>query len=200
MDNKIILIAVMVVLVIGEPLTRLLFKKYYLNKVSILFTKKDFKAIDALLDRKFVKFIFEPYNIEYLKLNEAMLSGSKKHINQQFEILSKMKLKEKQKEDVYLNAFNYYLSEEDDKNANKYYRLIKTLKNENLIKNVEISYDVFVNEGYKYIDDVLKEYSICPESEKFINEYLLSIMYKNKGDKQKFEYYDKLANEHKTVA
>ena len=117
-------------------------------------------------------------------------------IDRQFDTLLDMRLSEHQKQDVYVNGFNYYLSVSDSKRIEKFYKLSKTLKNEDVKKNVEMSYNILFEKDYKYLDEVLQLYEHCADEEKYINEYLLSVMYKNKGDHDKAAHFEALAKTH----
>ena len=108
-----------------------------------------------------------------------------------------MKLNEVQKQDVCLNGFNYYLSENNKKRVEIFYNLSKELKNKVVKNSICISYDILCKDGYKYLDEILEVYKNCSDEEKYINEFLLSIMYKNKGDLEKSSYFEQLANQHK---
>lgn len=195
METK-VLILIMFLLIVGEPIAQYFLKKYYQNKVFICFKTQDYEGLEKILNNKIVRFVFLPFNVEYCRLNEALLANNKKMINKQFDILLEMKLNEHQKEDVYLNGFNYYLSEEDNKKIQKFYKLSRSLKNEDLKKSISISYNIFVEKGYDYLDEILQTYEQCEEKEKYINEYLLSVMYRNKGDCEKAKHFETLAKTH----
>ena len=160
------------------------------------FANQAFDELDRLLDRTIVKFVFMPFHLEYVKLNEAMIRGRKEQIERQFKRLLKLKLTEKQKQIVYVNGFNYYLSENDGKKVKQFYRLVNTLKEEEIIQSTRISYDIFHEKGYTYLDEVLENYKHCADEEKYVNEFLLSVMYKNKGDHEKAAYYEELSKKH----
>lgn len=136
-----------------------------------------------------------PFHLEYVKLNEAMIRNQKEQIEKQFKRLLKQ-LTEKQKQIVYMNGFNYYLSENDEKKTKQFYRLVNTLKEEEIKQSTRISYDIFHEKGYKYLDEVLENYKQCDDEEKYVNEFLLSVMYKNKGDHEKAAYYEELSKQH----
>ena len=195
METK-VLVIIMVLLIVGEPIVQFVLKKYYQNKIFICFKKHNYEELEKILNNRIVKFVFLPFNVEYCRLNEALASNNKKMINKQFDILLEMKLNEHQKEDVYLSGFNYYLSEENNKKIQKFYKLSRSLKNEDLKKSISISYNIFVEKGYNYLDEILQTYERCEEKEKYINEYLLSVMYQNKGDCEKAKLFEALAKAH----
>ena len=178
-----ILVAFMILLIVGQPVAQFLLKKRYQNKIYACFKYRDYEGLENILNNKTVKFTFTPFNIEYCRLK-------------QFDVLLDMKLNEHQKQDVCLNGFNYYLSVNDQKRTDKFYKLSKSLKNEEIKKNIDISYNILFEKGYTYLDDILQLYENCTEEEKYINEYLLSIMYKNKGDYERSKHFEELAKAH----
>lgn len=192
------LVIFMVLLIVGQPVAQFLLKKSYQNKIYACFKSRDYERLEKILNRKIVKLVFLPFNIEYCRLNEAMMRNNKKMIDSQFDILLAMKLNERQKQDVYLNGFNYYLSTNDRKRIENFHKLSKTLKNEEIKKNIEMSYNILMEKGYKYLDEVLRIYEHCADEAKYINEYLLSVMYTNKGDHNKAKYYEDLAKKHES--
>ncbi len=191
-----ILVAFMILLIVGQPVAQFLLKKRYQNKIYACFKHRDYEGLENILNNKTVKFTFTPFNIEYCRLNGAIMRDDKKAVNRQFDVLLDMKLNEHQKQDVCLNGFNYYLSVNDQKRTDKFYKLSKSLKNEEIKKNIDISYNILFEKGYTYLDDILKLYENCAEEEKYINEYLLSIMYKNKGDHERSKHFEELAKAH----
>lgn len=89
------------------------------------------------------------------------------------------------------------MSENNKKRVEIFYNLSKELKNKVVKNSICISYDILCKDGYKYLDEILEVYKNCSDEEKYINEFLLSIMYKNKGDLEKSSYFEQLANQHK---
>lgn len=168
-------------------------KKKYQDKFVELFQNKKFDELEELLNKKIVKYTFMPFNIEYLRLNIAFVKDDEKAINNQFEVFSKMPMNTKQKEDVYIKYFNYYVMIEDMERAKKAYELVQSLKNDNIKKNADITYDIFCEKGYKYLDEIKESADNATGEMKGYNSYLVSLMYDNKGDKENAEKYKEIA-------
>lgn len=193
-----LLVIFMVLLIVGQPVVQYILKKSYQNKIYACFKSRDYERLDKILNSKILKWVFSPFNVEYCRLNEAILRDHKKMIDRQFDILLRMKLNDRQKQDVYLTGFNYYLSASDHKRMEKFYKLSMSLKNAEMKNNIALPYNTFYEKGYKYLDETLRSYENCAEEEKYINEYLLSVMYENKGDAVKAKYFKELADRHKS--
>lgn len=187
------LVALVIIFAIISIVAPNIIKKKYQDKFVELFQKKKFDELEELLNKKIVKYTFMPFNIEYLRLNIAFVKDDEKAINNQFEVFSKMPMNTKQKEDVYVKYFNYYVMIEDMERAKKAYELVQGLKNENIKKNADITYDIFCEKGYKYLDEIKESADNATGEMKGYNSYLVSLMYENKGDKENAEKYKEIA-------
>ncbi|MGN1398872.1 MAG: hypothetical protein ACI4WG_02595 [Erysipelotrichaceae bacterium] len=187
--EKYILVIIVVVMALASAIIPNMMRNKYQNQFVELFKNGQFEQLEELLNKSVVKYLFMPFNLEYIRLNIALIKEDSQAIDKQIDLLTGMKMTEKQKEDVYIKALNYYVTMDDVDRAKKIYELAMTLKNESLKKSADITYDVFVNKGYKYLDELEKNLDNCPKEYKVFNSYLVALMYEHKGDKQKADYY-----------
>ena len=115
METKTYLIVIMILLIAGEPIVQHLLKKKYRRQIDACFSAHQWEALEELLNKKIVRFLFSPFDLEYVRLNAGMAQGNRKRIDDQFDLLLRMRLNERQKSIVCLNGFNYYLAENDRK-------------------------------------------------------------------------------------
>lgn len=170
-------------------------RKKYQDQFVKLFSQQKFDELEQLLNKKSVRYFFMPFNLEYIRLNMAFIKGDEKAIDKQFEVFDKISMNTKQKEDLFVKEFNYYIMMEDYDKAQKPYEAIQNLKNEQIKKAANITYDIFVKKGHQYLEEIEKGYEECPEQAKGYNAYLISLMYENKGDKENSEKYRLIAKE-----
>lgn len=196
METKTYLIVIMILLIAGEPIVQHLLKKKYRRQIDACFSAHQWEALEELLNKKIVRFLFSPFDLEYVRLNAGMAQGNRKRIDDQFDLLLRMRLNEQQKSIICLNGFNYYLTENDRKKTSRFYRLVNELKDEQIKRSVRISYDIFVEKGYRYLDEVLASYATCSAEEKYVHEYLLSEMYRNQGDEEQALHFEQLSKAH----
>lgn len=163
--------------------------------VSVL-QNKEYEKLDYLLDTKITKFFFAPSSLEFLRLNSAIMRNDKELIRQSFNNFENHKLNREQEEEVYSRGFNFFISEKDYDTAKKYLDKINTLDNEKLKREADCMYDVYALKGHKYLVDLLKETDGLEDKYKGMNEYIISLMYQNMGEKDKSEEYLKQSKKH----
>ena len=92
-----------------------------LNEMVALLNEKNFDEFDRLMDSRLVKLVFDPFNVDYIKLNGCIYKQDKKAIDNAFSRFDQVKLTALQRDDIDLKAFNYYLSEGTVAKVHKYY-------------------------------------------------------------------------------
>ena len=167
-----------------------------LHQMVLLLNAKKFKEFDRLLESKLVKLIFDPFNIDYIRLNGYLYKQNKKEIDKAFSSFDHVRLTAKQKDDIDLKAFNYYLSENDIPKIEKYYHNIIHSESNKMKKEVKRLYDIYVNKGSKYLDELMAETNTLRGKYKASNELLISAIYANLGNKNKEKEYRNLAETH----
>ncbi len=184
----IITIVVVLVLVISLPLGR----RMVVNSVENSLLQENFDKFDKQIKRWYIKIFIQPFNVDFLKLNRAILSEDKEMTDEMFEHFDHVNLNEDQKEQVYYRGFQYYVTEGNRKMSDKYYDLIKDLSNEDLINYVDRLYDVYVRKGWKYLDEMIDEVQEddgLTKDEQLEHYSMISTMYDNKGDKKNADKY-----------
>ncbi len=184
----IITIVVVLVLVISLPLGR----RMVVNSVENSLLQGNFDKFDKQIKRWYIKIFIQPFNVDFLKLNRAILSEDKEMTDEMFEHFDHVNLNEDQKEQVYYRGFQYYVTEGNRKMSDKYYDLIKDLSNEDLINYVDRLYDVYVRKGWKYLDEMIDEVQEddgLTKDEQLEHYSMISTMYDNKGDKKNADKY-----------
>lgn len=169
--------------------------KVYLEIINCIENNDD-ENFNRIIEDKMTRFLFVPYQIEYIKLNKAIVSAKPKEIDAAFEVFDKRRLNNKQKEDIYMKGFNYYISTENKDKAKKYHDLIQGLDNEQMKKETNIVYDTYILKGYQYLDEIIAETEDLEDTYKGVNEFMISKMYENKGDSKMAKEYLAKAQEH----
>ncbi|MDO4500797.1 MAG: hypothetical protein Q4B60_05915 [Erysipelotrichaceae bacterium] len=193
---KYTVIAAFVVLALLIALVIKFLKKSQYQKIVLAIQSKNHDAFKELCEDKMTKFLFPEAHLDTLRLNEAMLRNYVVDIEKYLEKLDKYKLSEKDKEKIYSQAYNYYLSVKDTVRCKKWYEKIQGLKNDRLKAEVDKSYNIYIEKGYKYLEDMLSDLEDMEPQNRGVNEFLISLMYENKGDHKNAKVYKKLAEEH----
>lgn len=192
--NITLIIAIILAIVIVVSFQMM--KKHEYQKLLNMLQYKDLGPLESECETAKVKILFDKYSIDYLKLNAYVIHGDEKKIDQQFTRMFKLKLTEKRNEDLTMKAFNYYVGIENKQKAKECLDRINALKNKQMQAESERVYNIFMDKGYKYLEEMESGLKDFPESKRGVNEYLVSVMYENKGDKQKASEYKKLSEKH----
>ena len=168
-------------------------KYHLLDKLSAYLISGDYASYDSLIQKQTTKMLVPKFDIMYFNLNKAMSSIDRESVSYILSLFDDEKITDKQKESLFSLAFNFYVSVSDKKSAKKYYDKLVILPNLQKRDNYEIVYNVYVEDGYKYLDDMLAQLKECSEAEKPHLCMLIAKMYENKGDlKKKKQYEDML--------
>ena len=164
-------------------------KRTQFNKLARALQTQDFETFDRMVDSKLMKYLYPQFNLDYIKLNSYVMRGDEKKIDAGIQQLLNYKMSLKQKEDVYMKAFNYYVGAEKPGKAKQALDLVKTLEHPAMEAEAQRIYDIFIVKKYNYIDEMLEAFETQPDDAKGITAYLLSVQYENKGDKEKANEY-----------
>lgn len=197
MDRIIIYIVIGIVLLLSVSIIMTFLKRHYYLKILQMLKARQFNELEQLLESFTVKVVFSPFSLDYFKLNAVILKNDNTAINDMFELFRKRRLSKKQRELIYPMAFNYYINLKQYDKAKVYLDLINTkLSNEQMKNELNKIYDIFALKGYTYLESMLEELELIDDTYKGVNEYLISVMYFNKGDQENGEKYEKLSQEH----
>lgn len=173
-----------------------LLKEWKMRQLIQCLQKKDIARFNKIVYSKIIKLLFPPYNIEYLKLNAALLGNNKKEINKQFEKMFKYRLSHIQKKDLLMKAFNYYITIGDNKHAKKVLNIIMQTDDNDLKKETEMLYKILFENSNEYIDTMLENLCEASEQDRPFIEYLLYHQYKNMNDEENASFYKEKYKQH----
>ena len=163
------------------------------KKLSKYLSEKDYDSFDELLKANSTRSLFPPYNIAYLKLSEAMLKEDEKLVKETIDSFTSLKINSAQKEALYKKAFYYYVGNEDKTSSKKYYDLL--MESEAKDKDVVAAfYDTYILKGSAHLEQILEKTNGLPEKQKLPYYPLIADMYRNEGNNEEAEKYEKLIN------
>ena len=171
-------------------------KKSQYQKILNCIQQGDHSGFENLCKSGLTKFLFPEMYIDHLRLDEAMIRNNRSDIELCLQRLSKATLSEKDREKVYSQAYNYYLSCCDEENCRKWLNKIESLQNDRLIQETRRTFDIYIQKGDRYLDEMLEETSEMEPPRAYVNEYLISMMYRNRNDKINARKYEALAKQH----
>ena len=193
MDEKwliVALVAIVCLLVFGLGSTFL--KNKQIEKFALALNRKEYDLALKICESVLMKILFPAYNVAYMRLNVLLAQSDQKKIDAQFDTMLKAKLNSKQKEDLSLKAFNYYISIADYKKAKSMLDILDTCAGDNVKRETHIMYDIFALKKFDYISEMEKQFNEAKAEERNILAYLLSVQYENKKDTKKALEYKKI--------
>ena len=175
-------------------------RKSILNKLADLLMKGEIQEFEAMTERKDVKRLVPPFNLDFMKLNRAMLSGDKKKTIEAFDTFKDKKLNDAQKREIATRGFNYFLTEKNDKRVAYYKDQINSLADtkDNIALKEEVNnyYDICIDKKTGKLNELLRKNDEMEEKYRGVNEFLIATIYENKGDMEKKEEYLALSRQH----
>lgn len=166
MDNK-ILIAFAVA--VGLTIATNFLKNHFMNRYTLKIMKamaEDEQTFNNLIDSNPVKFLFEPFNREYMRMNYYIAHDNFNKIQEQAVLMEKnMRTAKKQKLAILQMLFQYYLSKENKTKTREYQKKLNEFFDENgyeeeVKEEINISVAIFID----------KDTSLLPMLDEKINE------------------------------
>ena len=155
------------------------------SKLMKLLSQNDFSSFDNLYSKSAGK--LTDYDRCFLLLDRSLLEADEKTIRKCFDEFEAIKMTEPQQAVIYSKAFYFFLSVQDYSKCEKYYHLLKDNEYYEDYHNLDIIYNVYIEKGEKYLDELLEHSS----SANVLS--LISVIYSNRGDYDKAkEYEDKI--------
>ncbi len=191
---KIIAIIIVVALVMFTIINTLKTKTY--QKLVTYLETGDYALFNQKINQPFIQFLFPKSSLLDLKFNAALIQQNKKEAIQYLEALCAMPLTASQKENYYMKAFNFFIGIKDKKNSKKYLDLINEGANDRMKVEANRVYNIYILKNDKDLDDLLDEIENMEDQQKGVNEFLISIIYKNKKDLKNAKKYEELSKEH----
>ena len=194
MEYTIIALTVAAALLMAAIIAVLKKKQY--GKILDAIRMKDHRRFGELCNDELTKFLFPEMRIDALRLDEAMIRNDRAEISYVLARLLKADLSEKDKDRIFSRAYNYYLSVHDERKCREWLERIEKLKNQSLIRECRRTYNVYIEKGDRYLNEMLEELKNIEPEKAGANEYLISLMYANRSDRKNEKKYRQLAETH----
>ena len=190
-----LLILAVILSAAGMTATKL-WKTIRMRQLTDCIKNKDTQRFRALANARSTRFLFLPYNLEYLKLNAYLLEGDTVMIDQQFDQMLQLHLSNQRERDLVMKAFNYYLGEENKKKAKALLARIKGWEDETLTKEAQKLYDILIAHSACYIAQMEEQLEKADAQNRVYLEFLLYKQYQHAGNTKKADTYRSLYQTH----
>lgn len=171
-------------------------KKSMVKKLIHYLEESEFESFYKDIDSTKTKLLLPKMSILDMKLNAEIVQQNKNNIDALFDEICSLPLTPSQKEHYYMKAFNYYVSLFDKKHTKKYIHLINELPNERMKLEANRVYNIYILKNDKDLRSLLVELKDMDDEQKGVNEYLISLIYKNKNDMENAKKYEELSKQH----
>ena len=171
-------------------------KKSMVKKLIHYLEESEFESFYKDIDSTKTKLLLPKMSILDMKLNAEIVQHNKNNIDALFDEICSLPLTPSQKEHYYMKAFNYYVSLSDKKHTKKYIHLINELPNERMKLEANRVYNIYILKNDKDLRSLLVELKDMDDEQKGVNEYLISLIYKNKNDMENAKKYEELSKQH----
>ncbi|MDX8417317.1 hypothetical protein [Absicoccus intestinalis] len=167
------------------------------HKIWRLIQTEQYQRLEKELDKTSTRMLIKAYNRENLKLNCYLMQRNKDKINGQYHKMRDIHKKPLDDQEFLTKMFNYYLQ---DNNKNECKNIIsameKHLTNKTIINESKMLFNIIFNKSSAYIDLFIDQMKNMKDEQKGIACYYLSIQYKNKGEVENQQKYEKLSKQY----
>lgn len=153
------------------------------NKLQSLFESKLYDEFLQAADDPIARFFLPSFNREYLHLNGYMAKGDAAKAAQTFDRLLTMKTTARQRDDLLIKAFQFYMQQEKFKDAKAVLDEMKALgRHQSRVDECERTWEIFANRSYAYIEEMEAAIDDAPYALKVSYALMLATQYANKKD------------------
>lgn len=189
----IIVLVICVVLFIAYLVSFSVIRNKITNKAFNTIKNKNTEELNKVLSSKSANFFLKPFELYRLRLIYAASKGNDKEIEKSYASFDQLRMNKSEKENIYSDAYFYFMSKQDNANAKKYYELLEQIGDYKNKFNIQCSYNTFIEHDYKYLEDAIIRYNSSSNTNKVSLASLISAMYANKGDAANSKKFDDIA-------
>lgn len=166
------------------------------------------KLVDVLVQGRFEEFDrlasdadqtgkIPGFNLDLMKLNSYIMRNDDNNIRNSFDHFKQVHLNAAQKEEIGTKGFIYYLGKNDRENTGFFLEMLKNSNTSETVKQTsQMYYDIIYSGKTDYLQKLLDEVKVLPDSEKVADEKLIAIIYRNMKRDDLAEEYEKLSEKH----
>jgi len=175
-------IILLISLIAGIFLIRKLLTMYYTKKLVNVFTNHP-EQFEKVLDSKHVRFLFEIFDREFMRLNYFITYSKKGKVDEQVEKIEKMKLNKQQRFSVFQLLLQYYISINEEKKAKKLQKRYNAFIDENnfdksLKSNMDMELKIHFGKDLSTLSYIDSHLNNCSDSERVVWNFKKAIVLK----------------------
>lgn len=156
---------------------------------------QNFASFDQKIEDKETLRLIPPFNIDYMKLTEAIFQDNEEHVDQVFDSFSDKRLNSAQKASVYGNSIGYFISKNDVERIRICADHVKDIKNnEGMNQYIQLISEIFVDKNNDHLNSLLDKCEKDEGYDRYLDEFLIARIYENMNDTAKADEYRKKAD------
>ncbi len=164
-----------------------------LNKFALLL--RDGRCDEALelLDKPSSKWLYPPFNREYMKLNAYLVKDDAEGASRQFDVLLTMRSSKNQRSEVVVKAYRFYMEHERYKDAKPLLDEIEKTAEKGVAEESRLMWEIFAENDSSHIAEMEQQFKDAKSPQQRMRlALLIATQYENAHEKAKVaEWRDK---------
>lgn len=152
------------------------------HKIAAMFDAGDLKALFAYAGRPVTQFVLGSYAATSAQLNACLKGGDEKSAHELFTALLALRLPRRQRLDVLLRAFDFWLREGMGCAAQDLLKEIDEIAPQKVAEGCRQSFDIIARHSHAYLKPMKEEFQTSRGMRQLQLAFLISTQYKNLGD------------------
>ena len=177
---------------------QIIFVKWKTNVILKLLQQQEFDKLDKELNNTITKAFLPRFNVEYVRLNSYLMQNKADLVENQLNVIMKLRKSKMQEANILMLAFNYYVEKEDKEKCHYYLNEIAKLNNDQMYQDAKIMCDIFIDKKANHIDELLHKIDTIDDHQaKAVYYYMVAKQYENMNDRVNMQKYLDLAQRNK---
>ena len=164
-----------------------------LNKFALLL--RDVRCDEALelLDKPSSKWLYPPFNREYMKLNAYLVKDDAEGASRQFDVLLTMRSSKNQRSEVVVKAYRFYMEHERYKDAKPLLDEIEKTAEKGVAEESRLMWEIFAENDSSHIAEMEQQFEEAKRPQQRMRlALLIATQYEHAHEKSKVaEWRDK---------
>lgn len=164
-----------------------------LNKFALLLRDGRCDEALGLLDKPSSKWLYPPFNREYMKLNAYLVKDDVEGASRQFDILLTMRSSKNQRSEAVVKAYRFYMEHERYKDAKPLLDEIEKTADKGVAKESRLMWEIFAENDSSHITEMEQQFKEAKSPQQRMRlALLIATQYENAHKKSKVaEWRDK---------
>ena len=164
-----------------------------LNKFALLLRDGHCDEALELLDKPSSKWLYPPFNREYMKLNAYLVKDDVEGASRQFDVLLTMRSSKNQRSEVVVKAYRFYMEHERYKDAKPLLDEIEKTADKGVADESRLMWEIFAENDSSHITEMEQQFKEAKSPQQRMRlALLIATQYENAHEKAKVaEWRDK---------